>query len=176
MRTRLILGIVVVLFLMFALIFKGPSITGYVPHETFSQGLDIHLEKSQRYYLVGDSNISLTGVAISGNVEGSGLVNVYLIHPDTDERLLIFSNKVRSDSAMQHITGLAVVELVPGENMDLIETLDDGYVANSGAFVNECEQTCLMDSVKGCRFTLEFVVEPGTVLDVTKLRYTLAQG
>jgi len=176
---RTILGVIVVLALMATLMLTGPSITGYVATETFSKPLNIQITESQRYFVESDADIALSALALSGTVEGDGLVNVYLTDKE-ENRLLVFSNKAKSATAMTHITGLAIVDvkLTAGKKLDIIESLDDAFVTTSGSFVNQCEQTCLLDPSKfnGNKFTLDFVVEPGTEFTITNVRYTVAQS
>ncbi|MBW3019130.1 hypothetical protein KY329_03025 [Candidatus Woesearchaeota archaeon] len=176
---RYLLGILVFFALLATLIFSGPSITGYVATETFSKPLNIHIAESQRFFLEADQDIALSALAVSGKVDGDGLVNVYLVD-DEENRLLVFSNKAKSSSAMKHITGLAVVDvkLIEGKKLELIESLDDNYVTSSGSFVNQCEETCLIDpsAFAGNSFTLDFIVEPGTQFTLTNVRYSVAQS
>jgi hypothetical protein len=173
------LGIIVVLALLATILFTGPSITGYVATETFSKPLNIKIAESQRYFVESEVDIALTAFALSGKVDGEGLVNVYLVD-ESENKLLIFSNKAKSSTAMTHITGLAIIDvkLTAGKKLDLIESLDDKYVTSSGSFVNQCEQTCLLNPTifNGDKFTLDFIVDPGTEFTVTNVRYTIAQS
>lgn len=176
---RYLLGIIVFFALMSTLVFSGPSITGYVATETFSKPLNIHMAESQRFFLETDGVISLSALAVSGKIDGDGLVNVYLVD-DEENRLLVFSNKAKTSTAMTHITGLSIVDvsITEGQKLDLIESLDDSYVTSSGSFVNQCEETCLVDPnvFTGDRFTLDFIVEPGTQYTLTGVRYSVAQS
>lgn len=168
---RLILGVVVVGIIFAALLIGRPSITGFVPTETYSQELDIHVVESQRFILTSDLKIS--SLALSGSVQGSGLVNVYL---SGTYKWLVYSNKKKERSSMEQITGMAVQELdiSPGEKLNVIETLPLGYKTDSGAFQNECIETCLFseDLTNRAALYLDVIVEPGTNLHISGIRFS----
>jgi len=172
---RLVLGVIVFGIIFATLVFSRPSITGFVPTETFSQQLDIDVFESQRFVLSSDSGaLKLSALSVSGDVSGSGLVNVYL--SDGTAKWLVFSNKKKQGSSMEHITGFAVSELdiAPGEKLDRIESLPDGYSAQSGSFSNECWDTCVLDEgmFDKRELYLDIIIEPGTSLHVSEIRFS----
>lgn len=171
---RLLLAAIVFVSIIAVLLFSKPSITGFVPTATYSQGIDLKVDTSQRFVLKSPTGqpLGIASLALSGVVKGNGLVNIYL--SDGKTKLLAYSNRQKTQSAMQHITGLAVanVLVVPGEKLDLIETVPDGYKTASGGFQNECIETCLLDINLGAQAYLDVIVEPGTSVDLTELRFT----
>lgn len=172
-RHRLLLAGIVVVALLAAVMFSKPSITGYLPTETVSQGINIKVDNSQRFYLDSDELISLRGFALTGAVEGEGLVNVYLLNPKTSQRLLVASNDRPSVGGMAHITGLATISVRPGERLDLIES---GDFEAGGSFVNECRDTCTLPAADftSDKFVLDVIVEPGASAHISRLKFILA--
>jgi len=172
---RLLLG-VIVFGIIFATLFIGnPSITGFVPTETFSQELDIDVFESQRFTLTPSSgSLRLSSLSLAGSVSGFGLVNVYL--SDGAKRWLVFSNKKKPGSSMEQITGLAVgeLDLVPGEKLNEIQTLPSGYITESGSFSNECLETCILDEalLDKPMLYLDVILEPGTSLHVSGISFS----
>ena len=172
---RLLLGVIVVGIVFGALLFGKPSITGFVPTETYSQELNIDISDSQRFVLSSDeSALKLSSLALTGIVQGEGLVNVYL--SDGSNNWLVFSNKKKQSSAMEHITGLAVHELdiQPSERLDKIETLPAGYKSEPGGFQNECVDTCMLqpDLLNKQSLYLDVIIEPGTHLHISGMRFS----
>jgi len=172
---RLLLGAVVIGIIFAALVIGKPSITGFVPTETYSQELDFDVYESQRFILSSDAGVlKISSLALTGSVQGSGLVNVYL--SDGSQKWLVYTNKKKPSSAMEHITGMAVNELdvVPGERIDRIETLPAGYKTSTGAFQNECVETCVLDDSLFNKPTLylDVIIEPGTTLHISGMRFS----
>lgn len=172
-RHRLILAGVVVLFLVFAVAFSKPSVTGYVPTETVSQGIDVFADASQRFYVRSDRPVALSGLSLSGVVEGDGLFNAYLVRGG--ERVLVASNERSRRSAMAEITGMMSVSVQPGERLDVIESTD--YVVSDKSFVNECVDSCILDPKRwfGQEFVLDVVLEPGTAVRISRIRFSVAE-
>lgn len=173
-NSRLAFGAFVLGILIIALVFARPSVTGFVPTETVSQSVDLYFTSSERVSLSSDEQISLRGLSISGQVEGSGLVNVYLVKTDGD-KLLVASNKHSRKHAMREITGMPVLIVSKRQQIDLIETTDDP--TGPVAFINDCVETCSLNPefFKSKDFIFEVVVEPGTSLHLSRLRYVVAQ-
>jgi len=172
---RLLLGAVVFGIIFLALFVGKANITGFVPAESFSQKLDIDVDVSQRFVISSEAgSLKLSSLSLSGSIYGNGLVNVYL--SDGVTRWLAFSNKKKKGSSLEHITGMAVssLDISPGEKLGRIESLPDGYVTYSGAFSNECAETCVLDPGLFSRsmLYLDVVVEPGTSLHVSELRFS----
>ena len=170
----MLLGVIVFGIIFFTLLFSKPNITGFVPAEVFSQRLDIDVQSSQRFVLTADEGVlKLSSLSLSGSVIGDGLVNVYL--SDGTAKWLVFSNKRRQGSSLEHITGLVALDIAPAEKINKIESLPPGYVAQSGVFNNECVETCVLDSSLFSRPVLfmDVIVEPGTSLHISELRFSV---
>lgn len=173
---RLVLSVVVFTIIVVTLFLGKPSITGFVSTETYTQSLDIDVSESQRFVISAESGelLKLSSFSIAGSVDGGGLVNVYLT--DGSKKWLVYSNKRKPGSSMEQITGLAVSELniEPGEKLNKIETLPSGYQTQSGAFQYECIETCVLDEemFNKASLYLDVVVEPGTSLHVSEIRYS----
>ena len=175
---RLLLVVMVVGAIVAALFFSKASITGFVPTETHTQQLNIDVSESQRFILksVSDSALKLSSVSLSGAVSGSGLVNVYL--SDGTKRWVVFSNKKKQGSAMQQITGLAVkeLEIEPGEKLNTIESLPDGYRTETGVFNSQCVETCIIDEniMNAQQLYLDVIIEPGTALRISEITFSMS--
>lgn len=173
---RLLLGVVVFGIIFVTLFIGKPSITGFVSTETYSQQLDLDVSESQRFILTSSSGgvLKLSSLSLAGSVSGTGLVNVYL--SDGNKQWLVFSNKRREGSSMEEITGLAVGELniEPSGKLDRIETLPPNYETKSGAFQNECLETCVLDEgiFNKPSLYLDVVIEPGTTLHISEIRFS----
>jgi hypothetical protein len=173
---RLVLSVVVLTVIIAALFLGKPSITGFVSTETYTQPLDIDVFESQRFVLSSQSGdlLKLSSFSIAGTVTGNGVVNVYLT--DGVRKWLVFANRRKAGSSMEQITGMAVSELniEPSEKLNRIETLPEGYEARSGAFQNECLETCVLDEemFNKPELYLDVIIEPGTSLYISEIRYS----
>lgn len=172
---RLVLGVIVAGIILGALLLGKPSITGFVPTETYSQQLDIDVFESQRFVLssVDNSVLHLSALGVSGRVDGNGLVNVYL--SDGSAKWLVFSNRKREGSSMSQITGLAVLKIESGQKLDRIESLPAGYSVVSGPFQNTCLETCVLpdDLLQKSMLYLDVIVEPGTSVHISELYFSV---
>ena len=108
-------------------------------------------------------------------MEGEGLVRAYLLSPKTGDRFLVYSNDAPKGSAMSHITGLATIEVLPGPKLDIIETTEN--LAGEDSFVNECVETCTLDSgdFRSDEFLMDVIVEPGASVTVSRMRFVIAR-
>jgi len=165
--TRLFVTLLVFGVLVTSLIVSDSGITGFVPTDRFSQNVDLEISSSQRYSL--NTEGILSSLLISGEVVGSGLVNVYL--SNGDDELLVYSNKRKISSAMQSITGLAALEIEPQGRLDRIDSLPGEYVTVNGAFESQCSQTCSISGLSG-PFYLDIVVDPGTTIKISKIVFS----
>jgi hypothetical protein len=166
--TRLFVTLLVFGVLVTSLLVSDSGITGFVPTDTISQNVNLTASSSQRYSLKSDNNV-LTSLSISGEVVGSGLVNVYL--SNGNEELLVYSNKRKISSAMQHITGLSALEIEPQGRLDRIDSLPGEYIATSGVFETQCAQTCVISGISGPLY-LDVVIDPGTTLTISKIVFS----
>lgn len=173
-KHRLILSIIVLGAIVAALIIGKPSITGFVPTETYSQELDIVVSESQRFTLSASESLKLSSLSVSGGVNGNGLVNIYL--SDGKRHWLVYSNKKKPGSDMEIITGMSVRELdiSPGPKIDRIESLPAGYKTVPGAFKDECVETCVLDDsiFSTSSAYLDVVLEPGTSLHISNIKFS----
>ncbi|PIN74802.1 hypothetical protein COV18_06315 [Candidatus Woesearchaeota archaeon CG10_big_fil_rev_8_21_14_0_10_37_12] len=170
---RIILSITVVAIVVFVL-FSRPSITGYVATETHYQNLDITVDESQQLDLSWQTAPSkLLAVSLSGQVQGTGLVNVYFVAGQN--KWLVYSNKQKRDRSMTSITGLATNELAvtQGKTINKIETVEDDYLAVPEVFQNQCIESCSLDRTVFTteKVKLEVIIEPGTNLNINEIRY-----
>lgn len=173
-KHRIVLATIVLGVVVAALLVGKPSITGFVPTETYSQELNIDVFESQRFTLSAGEVLRLSSLSVSGEVKGSGLVNLYL--SDGSNRWLVYSNKKKPGSDMEIITGMAVRELdiSSGPKIDRIESLPAGYKAVAGAFKDECVETCVLDDslFDSSSAYLDVVLEPGTALHISNIRFS----
>lgn len=153
--------------LLTTLLVSDSGITGFVPTETISQNVNLEISSSSRYEL--KTNGTLSSLSLSGEVVGNGLVNIYL--SNGNQEFLVFSNKRKVSSAMQHITGLSVMELKPKERLDRIDSLPEGFVTAQGAFESQCVQTCVLNGFSGSAH-LDVVVDPGTTIKINKIVFS----
>ncbi len=175
---RLVLSVVVFTIIVVTLFVGNPSITGFVSTETFTQPIDIDVSESQRFVLSSESGalLKLSSFSMASTVVGNGLVNVYLT--DGVRNWLVFSNKWKEGSSMEEITGMAVANLNidSGERLNRIESLPSGYQTRSGVFQNQCMETCILDEdlFNKEQLFLDVIIEPGTSLHVSEIRYSTA--
>jgi len=174
METRVILAVTVFSILAATLFFGDSTITGYVPSETYQQELDIEVYESQRFRLSSDEALRLSSFSISGEVFGVGLVNIYL--SDGNTIWLVFSNKKKTGSAMEHITGFAIggLNIKSMGKINKIETLPEGFSTLSGKFYNECSETCVLDEAffNKKELYLDIIIEPGAIVSIDKIKFT----
>ena len=165
-----------------------PKITGFVSTDLAVQALDIEIDKSQVYTLRSDSvdPIHLSTFRLSGSVIGDGMVQIFL--DDGEKELLIYSNVKKREGGMALITGMATgaggapadqvgLVLEPGNSIDdvPVKQLTETEELTSGSFENECAETCFvsieLSNTKSSQ--LIFKVEPGTILKINEIVYTL---
>lgn len=172
MNNRFILAGLVFGAIIAVLFLSSPSITGFVPTETFAQDLNVEIKESQRVVLKSEEPLMLSALSISGQVTGFGLVNVYLT--DGEKRLLVYTNRHKAGSSMEQITGMANLQLETAEPLYEIESLPDGYVTQTGVFRTECVETCVLDKelFEGKDVFLDVVIEPGTELTISRVQFS----
>jgi hypothetical protein len=172
---RLILSVIVLGVIITVLVTNKPTITGFVPTTTYLQELDINVDSSQRFILNTTTNLS--SLAMSGSISGPGLVSIYL--SDGNHEFLVYSNKKKHTPSIEHITGLAVSEMViePGEKLDRIDSLPDEYTTEPGAFNNQCLDTCMIspDQFATKTLYLDAVIDPGTHLHISQLLFSATE-
>jgi len=171
---RIILSIAVLTVIIGVLSLSKPTITGFVPTATYSQGLDIDIQESQRFILsASEGTLKLSSLWLSGDVGGQGLVDIYLT--DVTKKSLVYSNKRKKQTAFEQITGLATSELIiePGQKLTTIDTLSDSYKTQSGTFTNVCIETCVIDETlyNKKNLYLDVIVEPGTSVHISELTF-----
>lgn len=171
----------------------NPNITGFLSLDFVMQDLDMTLTQSQNYIISSDSTepFILTSFKLSGEVIGDGIVEIYLDN-NLGQQLLIYRN-VKSKGGMSMITGMVVAgEKNTAEGKAEKETylmLDPGYAIENtkingisddekiveGVFSNECTDTCFMkmELSENASYNLLFKIEPGTVLKLDNIIYTI---
>lgn len=172
----LLLSIAVLFLMVTVLVTTQPNITGFVPTTTHSQTLDLVNSETKRYSLTPSfGELKLASFAVSGNVAGSGLVNIYLTDGE-QQKLLVYTNKRKAKSNLAHITGYVPADLIisPGEPLNETETLPNGYTTQSGTFTSVCIETCVL----GQRFIdkkelfLDVVIEQPATVHITEMVFS----
>lgn len=165
-----------------------PKITGYVSAEIAAQKLNLEVDKSQVFVLSANSTepITLTSFRLSGEVIGSGLVQIFL--NDGEKDLLVYSNVKKKGDGMNKITGMVAgaggetpkegswLAINPGSTAENpTQILAEGEQLASGAFDNECAETCFINFglSSGNSYNLIFKIEPGTKLKINEVVYTI---
>ncbi len=182
------------LFISLGLMFNNPGITGHFSADFKTQTLDIRMDQSQSYSIATDSSdsIYLSSLRLSGNIQGYGSVKIYI--EDRGQRFLIYDNARKKEQGLPAVTGMAVayaaedqpVESLPEEKFLMIDFLEnirwEGRITlaadeeyTMGVFNNKCADTCFIEMPLSSkeRYKLIFMIEPGTVLDISKMIYTL---
>lgn len=64
--------------------------------------------------------------------------------------------------------------IIKGEYINDFDVLPPKYLAIEGVFTQACVESCILSTQEftGSRFRLEFLIEPGTRLEITELIYT----
>jgi len=197
-------AIIIMLLLMFTLIFPKPKVIGYASTNIHTHNTDLLLDSSKEFYMesIYQNPVHLTSLRISGEVIGSGTVNVNL-DDGQGGRVLVFTNQKRTDSQINKITGGSffesgslnsgmglsglsvtgdalplkteepVLELTESHSLQGFSKLEKNNVAHSGKFSNVCFESCILpEGFIQKMFKLDFYIEPGTRLKVTELVYT----
>jgi len=158
----------------------APLITGFVSSELKTQELNLVITESQNYQIFTPESVNLSSLRLSGYVDGEGQAKAYL--KTANGNILIYSNIVKKTANKNLITGMATaidqeIVMVPEKTVGFNrETIAEGYELVSGPFYDTCLDSCFISEEfsKDNPLTLVFEVEPGTVLKITKLVYTLA--
>ena len=184
-----VIAAVLLILLLSLFLFKAKGITGFVSYDFAIQDLDMTIDRSQSYVLTSGSEkpFDLTSFKLGGEVLGDGVVEVYLDNGKGQE-LLVFRNSRAVGSGMQKITGMAVEGEEPQEGRWLLLSPMQGSASDepprrlppdeepvSGVFSNECGDTCFisMELSNELSYELIFRIEPGTVLGLDNIIYTI---
>ncbi len=175
------------------MLFKNPGITGHFSADFKSQTLSMTIDKSQSYMLTALSQepIHVTSIRMSGEVVGDGNVEVF-IDNNAGQRLLLYRNVKKIEQGLSTVTGMLVgsdEESIEASEQILLmleplgETAYKGAEISlsakeeyiSGSFNNKCADTCFieMSLSSDIGYKLIFNIEPGTMLKINKLIYTL---
>ena len=176
------------------MLFKNPGITGHFSADFKSQTLSMAIDKSQSYMLtaVSQEPIYITSIRMSGEVVGNGNVEVF-IDNNAGQRLLLYRNVKKIEQGLSTVTGMLVgsdeesIEASSEQRLLVLKPLDqieyrgaeislsakEEYV--SGSFNNKCADTCFIEMTLSSEigYKLIFNIEPGTMLKINKLIYTL---
>ncbi|MBS3148523.1 hypothetical protein J4219_06555 [Candidatus Woesearchaeota archaeon] len=171
----LLLSIAVLFLMVTVLVTTQPNITGFVPTTTHSQTLDLVSSETKRYSLTPSfGKLHLASFAVSGNVAGSGLVNIYLT--DGEQKLLVYTNKRKVKSNLAQITGYVPADLIisPGESLNETDTLPSGYTTQSGTFTSVCIETCVLGQqfLKKDKIFLEVIIEEPATVHITEMAFS----
>ncbi|MBD3354537.1 hypothetical protein GF361_00970 [Candidatus Woesearchaeota archaeon] len=176
------------------LLFQDSGITGHFSADFRSQILDMEVKESQTYSISTNSldPIYITSLRLTGNIIGYGGVEIYI--EDQGEKFLIYQNIKEKETGLTSITGMAVAEAAEPEGNEaeekllLIEPLEQIKWENRlslsenqefamGLFSNKCKDTCYIEMPVSSkdRYKLVFMIEPGTIVNINKIIYTLKE-
>ena len=172
------LSVICLILLVFALIVStGPSITGFMASETYTQKINLELSESK---IIGIDSLSseplkLSSLKLSGKVIGEGPVEIYLV--DGSKRLLVYSNLQEKQKGLPQITGAATgsVRLSVKETLNGQVIKPENYDTEQGFFNQECEETCFLNEQESSFHDLEIWVQPGTKVRITELKYSVIE-
>jgi hypothetical protein len=181
-------------------LFNNPSITGYVSGlntTIYFQDINLTVDSSNSYTLVAEKNLHLSSFMISGEVIGSGRVEI-LLDNGNGQQYLVYENVVEKTRSKGFfpltgigagITGKAAYSqteineqpsvFIAVQNKHPIKyeflPLDYNHEAVEGVFVLECAETCDIpkDIFNSNTYGLFFRVEQGTELKITSIKYSL---
>ncbi len=170
------------------------SITGYLSVNSYSQQLNLSIDRSQNYMLssTNEQAFVLKSFKINGEVIGNGRVNVFLDN-GRGQRLLVFENTRIKGGGLSGITGITGGAIGTDTNIGankgdyiFLKPVDLNVKVNfaefgsneesySGAFENECEESCYIEFQLGkdISYGLIFLIDKGTILKINELVYTI---
>jgi hypothetical protein len=168
--------LLVVALLVFVIFLAKPNITGYVSSKVYTQVLNLNVDSSQEYFLE-QTNVTISSLMMSGEVNGIGKVKVY-IDDDSGNKLLIYSNamKAKPNSITALTTAPGMLTLLEGSKIASEMQKEEGANIETGKFADACIDTCTLPAIFAVqkKYKLTFLVEPGTSLKITSISYTLA--
>lgn len=174
---RLIFLIVVMTVILF---FSKGSITGYLNKDIERQVIDFVVDRSQSFVvsLPNSEQLNLHSFSVSGDVAGSGKVQIFLDNGQGVRRL-VFANVQgfgkSLDTATEFVdvknSGLNELIIAPYRNLD--DEVFGGGETIAGYFRNVCSETCELDPelFASQRYELLVYVEPGTKVHLTEVLY-----
>jgi hypothetical protein len=182
---RIELTVVLLLIIALPLLFFRSSVTGFVSSDTKAQILNMTFGESQSVNLISaDGAAYINFFSISGEVIGDGSIAIYLVNKDNDAHSLVYTNVGQKKKAPL-ITGMAAAYaeendmqsgnliLEQGQKLDWPGSL--GENSASGSFAAVCMESCYLsqDMFTSDNFELQVYVEPGTILKLQEIFYTV---
>ena len=187
-KAEIAIGVTIILVLALIFLPSQNPITGFVPTDMSLQNLNIILDKSTAYELtsLSEQPVYLQSFRLSGEVIGNGSVAIYL-RPEGGKDYLVYTNighRETKDNLITGITGMAAASAAEEEEQTGILIEEKRPLANLkpttepvkfGLFDNECKETCYlpMDEFNQTSFTMSVYLEPGVVVKLDELSYTL---
>ncbi len=185
---------VILVLILSAFILNNPSITGYLSTDFVMQDINLTLTRSQNFIIVSTNPkpATLTSFKLSGTIESNGKIEVYLDN-NQGQRLLVYRNVKEKKKGMDVITGFFIagekqtetekaeqgsyLTLIPGNIIQETEMLELSETEETieGIFTNECADTCFikMELSNETAYRLIFKIEPGTILKIDNIIYTI---
>lgn len=154
----------VLLLLVLGMSLFKPSLVGFVSAKTERQTLNLVIDSPQTYTLRSNQTLQIISLGISGSVIGDGSIGIWL--GVENESLLIWSNTMLAENISNRITGMFSLEIEPNTTGEV-----------SGAFVNECTETCTLPErfQRQEAYDLIFQVQPGTTLQLDEITYVIVE-
>lgn len=172
----------VVILLAITVTFLKPDITGFVPTEVYGKNLNLMIDENSILTLDSAVPVSMHSLTVSGFVEGTGIIEIYLENVN-GLKYLVYTN-VREEKGLTSITGLATQapssEPLEGSLSIHLEELGQYYnsgqggVGAEGNFAHQCLETCFLNPSEfvGREFKVYIFVEEGTSLNLNSLTYS----
>ena len=149
-----------------------PSLTGFAGGDPQRETLNLQITNSQVYNIFTDNETAqLLSFGITGTTAGDGAIYIYLDNLKGDSKL-VYTNvrNIKDTGGASLITGLITVE--KEGDIDRNVPLEDDEVALTGPFVNDCIETCFLDTdFANDKYNLVMLVEPGAVLTIDEIIY-----
>ena len=174
------------------------TLTGYVSGlniTIYLQELNLTIDNSNSYTLASEKNLHLNSFMLSGEVFGSGRVEI-LLDNGKGQQYLVYENVIRKQELKTPnlITGIGITGRAIEENASLNEKkgtflivqpkkpikyeffrLNEGDEVMSGDFHAECIETCEIpkELFNSSSYELIFRLEQGTSVRIDEIRYAL---
>ncbi len=177
-KQKVELGFAVLAVFVFSLfMINNPSIAGFVTAETFTQKVDITLEESARIAVesISKKPIQLNSLMVSGNIEGNGLVEIYLV--SGADKWLVYSNLKKKATGLTKLTGIATgaMRIYEEGKLDGEIIRPENYQTITGPFKHACADTCFVTGLPRTYYFLEIWLQQGTKLQLDEIKYGIRE-
>ncbi|MCK4589616.1 MAG: hypothetical protein KAT77_04175 [Nanoarchaeota archaeon] len=181
------LTVAIVLSLVIILSFFRPTITGFVSAGTYSQNLDLVLDKSTIFLISAPELVEVTSFKLTGEVEGAA--KIYLDNME-GQRLLVYENLEKPKKGLGLVTGMAIGGSFAGTHYtgekileitqldgfeEYVEFDKSGKQVKNGPFEEACQETCFikMEVNPEKEYKLIVLLEEGTCLKLEEVVLTV---